>query len=110
MPTRAQEVFDVTGAGDTVVAVLAASLAAGHSLDEGTALANLAAGLAVGLAIDVWMERRFKEKVTGECNQILRAMQVEVWQEQKRQFELLIKTTRSIHEEALKKVILGGTE
>ena len=48
MPTRAQEVFDVTGAGDTVVAVLAASLAAGHSLDEGTALANLAAGLAVG--------------------------------------------------------------
>ncbi|MDO9319530.1 MAG: bifunctional D-glycero-beta-D-manno-heptose-7-phosphate kinase/D-glycero-beta-D-manno-heptose 1-phosphate adenylyltransferase HldE [Gammaproteobacteria bacterium] len=48
MPTRAQEVFDVTGAGDTVVAVLAASLAAGHSLDDGTALANLAAGLAVG--------------------------------------------------------------
>lgn len=71
---------------------------------------GIAAGLAVGLAIDVWMERRFKEKVTGECNQILRAMQVEVWQEQKRQFELLIKTTRSIHEEALKKVILGGTE
>ena len=48
MPTRAQEVFDVTGAGDTVVAVLAASLAAGHTLDDGTALANLAAGLAVG--------------------------------------------------------------
>lgn len=48
MPARAREVFDVTGAGDTVVAVLAASLAAGHSLDDGTALANLAAGLAVG--------------------------------------------------------------
>ncbi len=48
MPTRAQEVFDVTGAGDTVVAVLAAALAAGSPLDVGTALANLAAGLAVG--------------------------------------------------------------
>lgn len=48
MPTRAQEVFDVTGAGDTVVAALAAALAAGSSLEEGTALANLAAGLAVG--------------------------------------------------------------
>ncbi len=48
MPTRAQEVFDVTGAGDTVVAVLAACLAAGSSFDDATALANLAAGLAVG--------------------------------------------------------------
>lgn len=48
MPTRAQEVFDVTGAGDTVVAVLAAALAAGSTLDISTALANLAAGLAVG--------------------------------------------------------------
>lgn len=48
MPTRAQEVFDVTGAGDTVVAVLSAALAAGSSFDDATALANLAAGLAVG--------------------------------------------------------------
>jgi D-beta-D-heptose 7-phosphate kinase/D-beta-D-heptose 1-phosphate adenosyltransferase len=48
MPTRAQEVFDVTGAGDTVVAVLAASIAAGSPLATGTALANIAAGLAVG--------------------------------------------------------------
>lgn len=48
MPTHAQEVFDVTGAGDTVVATLAAALAAGSPLDIGTALANLAAGLAVG--------------------------------------------------------------
>ncbi len=48
LPARAQEVFDVTGAGDTVIAVLAASLAAGESLPEATALANLAAGLVVG--------------------------------------------------------------
>jgi len=48
LPARAQEVFDVTGAGDTVVSVLAAALAAGEPLPEATALANLAAGLVVG--------------------------------------------------------------
>ena len=48
LPARAQEVFDVTGAGDTVVSVLAAAIAAGDSLEESTALANLAAGLVVG--------------------------------------------------------------
>lgn len=48
LPTHAREVFDVTGAGDTVVAVLAAALAAGQSLAEATALANLAAGVVVG--------------------------------------------------------------
>ncbi|MBT8147901.1 MAG: bifunctional D-glycero-beta-D-manno-heptose-7-phosphate kinase/D-glycero-beta-D-manno-heptose 1-phosphate adenylyltransferase HldE [Gammaproteobacteria bacterium] len=48
LPARAQEVFDVTGAGDTVVSVLAAALAAGEPLPESTALANLAAGLVVG--------------------------------------------------------------
>ena len=47
LPAQAREVFDVTGAGDTVVSVLAAALAAGQSLDAGTALANLAAGLVV---------------------------------------------------------------
>ena len=48
LPARAQEVFDVTGAGDTVISVLAASLAAGEGFAEATALANLAASLAVG--------------------------------------------------------------
>ena len=48
LPARAQEVFDVTGAGDTVISVLAASLAAGDGLADATALANLAAGLVVG--------------------------------------------------------------
>lgn len=46
--TEAREVFDVTGAGDTVIGVLAASLAAGSSLTEATRLANAAAGLVVG--------------------------------------------------------------
>jgi len=46
-PTRASEVYDVTGAGDTVISVLAAALAAGASLHEGIALANAAAGIVV---------------------------------------------------------------
>lgn len=45
---HAREVYDVTGAGDTVIAVLAASLAAGAPLYEATALANLAASIVVG--------------------------------------------------------------
>ena len=47
LPTRAREVFDVTGAGDTVISVLAAALAAGQSLQEATTLSNLAAGVVV---------------------------------------------------------------
>ncbi|MEE9398340.1 MAG: bifunctional D-glycero-beta-D-manno-heptose-7-phosphate kinase/D-glycero-beta-D-manno-heptose 1-phosphate adenylyltransferase HldE [Methylococcales bacterium] len=44
----AREVYDVTGAGDTVISTLAASLAAGKSMAEATALANVAAGVVVG--------------------------------------------------------------
>jgi D-beta-D-heptose 7-phosphate kinase/D-beta-D-heptose 1-phosphate adenosyltransferase len=48
LPARAREVFDVTGAGDTVISVLASALAAGDSLADATGIANLAAGLVVG--------------------------------------------------------------
>jgi D-beta-D-heptose 7-phosphate kinase / D-beta-D-heptose 1-phosphate adenosyltransferase len=48
LPTQAKEVFDVTGAGDTVIATLAAALAAGQSLEESCFLANVAAGVVVG--------------------------------------------------------------
>ncbi|QEL09697.1 bifunctional D-glycero-beta-D-manno-heptose-7-phosphate kinase/D-glycero-beta-D-manno-heptose 1-phosphate adenylyltransferase HldE [Kushneria phosphatilytica] len=47
LPTRAREVYDVTGAGDTVIGILGLALAAGHDLAEGVVLANLAAGLVV---------------------------------------------------------------
>ena len=47
LPARAREVFDVTGAGDTVISTLAASLAAGEELPQAVALANLAAGIVV---------------------------------------------------------------
>jgi D-beta-D-heptose 7-phosphate kinase/D-beta-D-heptose 1-phosphate adenosyltransferase len=47
-PTTAQEVYDVTGAGDTVLATCALALAAGGSFEEAARLANHAAGVAVG--------------------------------------------------------------
>lgn len=48
LPTQAKEVFDVTGAGDTVIATLAAALASGQSLEDSCYLANAAAGVVVG--------------------------------------------------------------
>lgn len=48
LPTEAKEVYDVTGAGDTVIGTLAASIASGASLLEACAIANKAAGIVVG--------------------------------------------------------------
>ena len=48
MPTEAREVYDVSGAGDTVVATLAAARAAHFSFDQAIYLANKAAGVVVG--------------------------------------------------------------
>ncbi len=48
IPTFAREVFDVTGAGDTVIATLSLALAAGGNPEEAAILSNLAAGIVVG--------------------------------------------------------------
>ncbi|ANB03611.1 heptose 1-phosphate adenyltransferase [Ectothiorhodospira sp. BSL-9] len=48
LPTRAREVFDVTGAGDTVISLVAAALATGQDMAAAAALANLGAGIVVG--------------------------------------------------------------
>jgi D-beta-D-heptose 7-phosphate kinase/D-beta-D-heptose 1-phosphate adenosyltransferase len=48
LPTEAREVFDVSGAGDTVLALFGLGLGAGLSLQESAHLANLAAGVVVG--------------------------------------------------------------
>ncbi len=47
-PTKAREVFDVTGAGDTVLASLGFSLACGYEIDDAVQFSNLAAGVVVG--------------------------------------------------------------
>jgi D-beta-D-heptose 7-phosphate kinase/D-beta-D-heptose 1-phosphate adenosyltransferase len=59
IPTLAQEVFDVTGAGDTVVAALAVAVAAGWSQSDAARFANAAAGVVVGkvgTATATWSE------------------------------------------------------
>ncbi|HEY2379780.1 MAG TPA: D-glycero-beta-D-manno-heptose-7-phosphate kinase [Terriglobia bacterium] len=48
LPTFAREVFDVTGAGDTVIAALALARAGGAAMEEAAILANHAAGIVVG--------------------------------------------------------------
>ncbi len=48
IPTVAREVFDVTGAGDTVIAVAALAMLSGSSILEAAALSNAAAGIVVG--------------------------------------------------------------
>jgi D-beta-D-heptose 7-phosphate kinase/D-beta-D-heptose 1-phosphate adenosyltransferase len=48
VPTRAREVFDVSGAGDTVIATCILTLAAGATPVEAAEVANFAAGVVVG--------------------------------------------------------------
>jgi D-beta-D-heptose 7-phosphate kinase/D-beta-D-heptose 1-phosphate adenosyltransferase len=47
MPTAAREVFDVSGAGDTVISCLTLALVAGANLEQAAELANIAAGIVV---------------------------------------------------------------
>ncbi len=49
IPTRARQVYDVTGAGDTVVGTLALALSTGATMQEAAVLANQAAGVVVGM-------------------------------------------------------------
>ena len=48
IPAEAKEVFDVSGAGDTVIATIAAAFAGGMTMQDAAALANMAAGIVIG--------------------------------------------------------------
>jgi D-beta-D-heptose 7-phosphate kinase/D-beta-D-heptose 1-phosphate adenosyltransferase len=66
IPTRAREVFDVTGAGDTVIAVMGLALASGATLFEAAEIANHAAGIVVELegtaaATEELLRKRLRE-------------------------------------------------
>ncbi|MBD3209155.1 D-glycero-beta-D-manno-heptose-7-phosphate kinase [Candidatus Woesearchaeota archaeon] len=63
IPTEAKQVFDVTGAGDTVTAVTALGLGAGGDLEESVRLANKAAGVVVGKAGTETLEKKDLNKV-----------------------------------------------
>lgn len=49
LPTKARQVYDVTGAGDTVIGTLALALSAGANIKTGAIMANYAAGIVVGM-------------------------------------------------------------
>ena len=67
IPTLAQEVFDVTGAGDTVVSVFGLSLASGATSVQAAHIANCAAGIVVGkLGIAVVTQNELVGKISKE--------------------------------------------
>ena len=64
IPTVAQEVFDVSGAGDTVISVFTLALASGASMLEAAHLANFAAGIVVGkLGIAVTTQEELRKRI-----------------------------------------------
>lgn len=66
IPTLAREVYDVSGAGDTVVATLSLALSVGASLKEAAYLSNMAAGIVVGKAGTAMVSR---EELVGILNE-----------------------------------------
>ncbi|WP_304640391.1 bifunctional D-glycero-beta-D-manno-heptose-7-phosphate kinase/D-glycero-beta-D-manno-heptose 1-phosphate adenylyltransferase HldE [Pseudomonas sp.] len=80
LPARAREVFDVTGAGDTVISTLATALAAGEALPQAVALSNLAAGIVIGklgtAAISAPELRRAVQREQGSERGVLGAEQL----------------------------------
>jgi D-beta-D-heptose 7-phosphate kinase/D-beta-D-heptose 1-phosphate adenosyltransferase len=71
IPTVAREVYDVTGAGDTVIAALALALASGALLDEAAIIANTAAGVVVGKVGTATVSRAELLDVLQDLNQRL---------------------------------------
>ncbi len=91
LPTETRDVYDVTGAGDTVVAVLAAVVAAGGSYADAARLANIAGGLAVqhagaavigGAELQSALRRNITESATGKIAGLEQAAaRVAAWRE-----------------------------
>ena len=118
LKTEAREVYDVSGAGDTVIAMLAVALAAGENLVEAAKYANKAAGIVVGKAgtavvtmeelldegqksawtecpdakvqISAWQEQGLKVGFTNGCFDILHAGHVTYLQEARAQCDRLV--------------------
>jgi len=66
-PTKAKEIFDVAGAGDTVAAILSLSLTAGAKLEEAVMIANHAAGIVVSkLGVATLSQKELKQSLKNE--------------------------------------------
>lgn len=75
LPTRAREVFDVSGAGDTTIAALAAAIGAGSDMPEAMQIANAAAGIVVGkVGTASVSESELREALSGMDGNIGRKM------------------------------------
>jgi D-beta-D-heptose 7-phosphate kinase/D-beta-D-heptose 1-phosphate adenosyltransferase len=97
VPARAVDVFDETGAGDTVAAALAAGLAAGCSVHESAMLANLAAGIVVtksGTATVTVVELRRELAAEGHTDRgvLSRAELIEAVEDARRSGERIVFT------------------
>ena len=69
IPTVAQEVFDVAGAGDTVIATFTLALASGATMEQAARLANTAAGIVVGkLGVAVTTPEEICAKLSGQMS------------------------------------------
>ena len=67
IPTRAQEVFDVSGAGDTVIGAFTLALASGASFNEAAHISNYAAGVVVGkLGVGSCSQKELIEKIDAD--------------------------------------------
>ena len=66
IPTQARQVYDVTGAGDTVVGTLALALSIGASMREAAMLANHAAGIVVGMVGTATVSTKQLSETLGE--------------------------------------------
>ena len=68
IPTAAREIYDVSGAGDTVIATATAALAAGASIHESAILSNYAAGIVVGkLGTQTTTRKEIIDKIKQEA-------------------------------------------
>ncbi|MDH5631110.1 MAG: bifunctional D-glycero-beta-D-manno-heptose-7-phosphate kinase/D-glycero-beta-D-manno-heptose 1-phosphate adenylyltransferase HldE, partial [Gammaproteobacteria bacterium] len=82
LPAISREVFDVTGAGDTVIGVLASALASGSSIEDAVAISNIAAGIVVtklGTAtVSAHEIRRKLHSLGGAIKGVMTAQQLKI--------------------------------
>jgi D-beta-D-heptose 7-phosphate kinase/D-beta-D-heptose 1-phosphate adenosyltransferase len=101
LPTAAKQVFDVSGAGDTVVATLSLGLAAGCDITEAAAVANAAAGIVVG-------KRGTAVVTTGEIAGVLRQFDGRSGLNKIFDLESALQMTRQWREQGLKIAFTNG--
>jgi D-beta-D-heptose 7-phosphate kinase/D-beta-D-heptose 1-phosphate adenosyltransferase len=101
LPTTARQVFDVSGAGDTVAAALALALAAGGMVAEAAQLANIAAGIVVG-------KRGTATVTTGEIMAIMKPSDGRTDPQKIFSLESVLQVARNWREQGLKIAFANG--